>query len=125
MQLKNTESKNNLNLSKRLETICKSLGFESFTNIQQQAIPIILQNKNVLCQSKTGSGKTAAFILPIVQMLEQNSDYKLIVLTPTRELANQVHQFTCKVLPKEEKAVCVYGGVSYIPQKKYLMLALG
>ncbi|HIQ51358.1 MAG TPA: DEAD/DEAH box helicase, partial [Nautiliaceae bacterium] len=71
---------------KRLEEI----GFEKPSPIQERAIPLILQKKDIVAQAQTGTGKTAAFGLPILSMLDKNQ--KALIITPTRELAIQVSE---------------------------------
>ncbi|KAK2181164.1 hypothetical protein NP493_409g08051 [Ridgeia piscesae] len=74
-----------------------ALGFDSPTPIQMQAIPAMLQGRELLACAPTGSGKTAAFILPILHMLKQpkNCGFRALVLSPTRELAKQTHREFC------------------------------
>lgn len=67
-----------------------TLGFKTPTTIQAQLIPLILAGKDVLGQAKTGTGKTAAFGLPILHMSERGREFQTIILVPTRELAIQV-----------------------------------
>ena len=113
-----------LGLSSQLQ---KALLDNNYTNpypIQIQAIPAILKNKDVLGIAQTGSGKTASFVLPILQLLQNrlaasNRHIQVLVLVPTRELAVQVGEvFTIfsKVLPQRIKTMSVYGGVSINPQ---------
>jgi len=98
--------------------------FKKLTPIQEQAIPAILQGKDVLGIAPTGSGKTAAYVLPILQNLEgktktKNRHINVLVLVPTRELANQVEKVFrsfSQNLPFQFKSVAVYGGVSINPQ---------
>jgi len=106
-----------------VESIAKQ-DYQKPTPIQEQAIPIILQGKDVLGIAPTGSGKTAAYALPILQNLEgktatKNRHINVLVLVPTRELAVQVekvfHSFS-RDLPFKFKSVAVYGGVSINPQ---------
>jgi ATP-dependent RNA helicase RhlE len=79
-----------LNLVEKLDANIKRKGFETTTEIQQRAIPMILEGKDVLGISATGSGKTAAFLIPMIQkMLGDKSQY-LLVVAPTRELAQQI-----------------------------------
>ncbi|MGK7872486.1 MAG: DEAD/DEAH box helicase [Xenococcaceae cyanobacterium] len=76
----------------RIEQIEK-LGFVTPTNIQAQAIPQLLEGRDVVGQSQTGTGKTAAYSLPILEQIElQNPAVQALILTPTRELAQQVSQ---------------------------------
>ena len=83
-----------LALDKSLTDAVKALGYEQPTPIQQQAIPAILANKDIMAGAQTGTGKTAAFALPILQRLSENIQaqrpIRALVLTPTRELAQQV-----------------------------------
>ncbi|OAQ43642.1 RNA helicase [Pedobacter psychrophilus] len=96
------------------------------TPIQEQAIPAILNNKDVLGIAKTGSGKTASFVLPILANLEKQPKLKdrhiaVLVLVPTRELAlqvNDVFETFSKALPFTFKTMAVYGGTSVNVQMK-------
>jgi len=93
-----------LKLSPALLSALKTQGYETPTPIQLQAIPIVLAKKDILACAQTGTGKTAAFALPILQLLSEKndspipSDYaapriiKALVLAPTRELSSQIHQ---------------------------------
>ena len=98
------------------------------TPIQSAAIPAILKGQDVLGIAKTGSGKTAAFVLPILQQLEvaqisQHRDPTVLVLVPTRELADQVTQVFREFLPSLTSGVsclAVYGGVSINTQMQAL-----
>jgi ATP-dependent RNA helicase RhlE len=92
--------------------------------IQEKAIPAILKRKDVLGIAQTGSGKTASYVLPILQNLQSNTlsknrHVKVLVLVPTRELASQVrevfHVFGTG-LPQKIKSLAVFGGVSINPQ---------
>ena len=73
---------------------CKSLGFNEPTPIQRQAIPVILSGRDVIGCAETGTGKTAAFFLPIIQKLSERSKpgLRVLVLAPTRELALQIQK---------------------------------
>src|SRR5580698_9025948 len=70
-------------------------GYEKPTGIQEKSIPVILKGQDLIAQSKTGSGKTISFVLPVLQLFEDSRDnkrriLKVLILTPTRELAVQV-----------------------------------
>jgi len=81
-----------LGISPERATLLEGMGFTEPTNIQTQAIPQLLNGRDVVGQSQTGTGKTAAFSLPILERLDENlKAVQAIVLTPTRELAIQVH----------------------------------
>jgi len=105
----------------------KAIGEQSFTQptpVQQQAIPAILQGKDLLGISKTGSGKTAGYVLPILELCQRRVEKKdrhvrVLVMVPTRELAiqvNDVYKTFCAHLPNNIKTMAVYGGVSINPQ---------
>lgn len=86
-----------LGLSKSLIHAVEKQGYSQPTAIQEKAIPTILQGKDVLASAQTGTGKTAGFVLPILQLLGERSQPKnrpvrALILTPTRELAAQVEQ---------------------------------
>ncbi|HSW45275.1 MAG TPA: DEAD/DEAH box helicase, partial [Phycisphaerae bacterium] len=66
------------------------MGFTEPTDIQTQLVPLILQGRDVLGQARTGTGKTAAFGLPVLQQIEPGQGLQFLVLVPTRELAVQV-----------------------------------
>ena len=82
-----------LNISQNVLDAIQKLHYEEMTPIQEQVIPHLLKDCDVLAQAETGSGKTAAFVIPIVEhcILEENCVQSLI-LTPTRELAIQVQE---------------------------------
>ena len=93
----------------------RALGYSEPTPIQLQAIPPIMQGRDVIGLAQTGTGKTAAFVLPILQRLRQNPQGRVraLIISPTRELAEQ----TCEVISKLGsktglQSVAIYGGVS-------------
>src|SRR6185503_2676721 len=73
---------------------CNSLGYENPTPIQAKAIPIILNGQDLIGCAETGTGKTAAFLLPIIQRISERPrpGVRVLVLAPTRELALQIHE---------------------------------
>jgi len=97
--------------------------YDSPTPIQAQAIPAILQNSDVMGMAQTGTGKTAAFVLPILNRLidKKNSGVRALIMAPTRELAEQIHQ-AIETLGRNThlKSATVYGGVNINPQIKKL-----
>ena len=107
-----------LQLDHRLLESLKDHGYETATPIQAAAIPEILANQDVMAGAQTGTGKTAAFVLPILHSLlskeeSPKKDIRALVLVPTRELAQQVHKNTKKYAKHTDlKSVQVYGGVS-------------
>ena len=97
----------------------KGAGYTTPTPIQQQAIPVVLQGRDVLGLAQTGTGKTAAFVLPMLQRLTKGPlrQVRVLIVAPTRELAEQIHQ-TIVTLGKHTKvrSVPIYGGVGKMPQ---------
>ncbi|NQV91025.1 DEAD/DEAH box helicase [Candidatus Woesearchaeota archaeon] len=87
------------------------------TNIQEQSIPAIHEGKDLIGMSRTGSGKTAAFGIPILEKVQKSQGLQAVILTPTRELAVQISRELIKWGKYTELKVCtVYGGVAYEPQ---------
>lgn len=119
----------NLGLNSELLTTLEQLGFETPTDIQTHAIPHVLNGEDVLAGAQTGTGKTAAFGLPMIQRLvtqatvrdEQRNDVLALVLVPTRELAQQVFDnMTAYAQATPLKIVTAYGGTSMGVQTKNL-----
>ena len=79
-----------LHLQPELVKAFEELGFSELTDIQIKTIPLILQGKDVIGQSQTGSGKTAAFGFPILEKLSHRQGLHALILVPTRELCEQV-----------------------------------
>ena len=113
-----------LGLSAELLRAVVEQGYERPTPVQKQAIPVILNGKDLLAGAQTGTGKTAGFTLPLLQLLNETPSspearrvVRALVLTPTRELAAQVHESVAtygKYLPL--RATVVFGGVGISPQ---------
>jgi len=118
----------NLGLSKSLLKEIDNQNYITPTPIQFEAIPAIIDRKDVLGIAKTGSGKTASFVLPILMNLQgaetdSNRHINVLVLVPTRELAIQVNEvFTsfASVMPNSPKTLAVFGGVSINTQMQEL-----
>jgi ATP-dependent RNA helicase RhlE len=111
-----------------LQRALREEGFTAPTDIQTAAIPAILQGRDVLASAQTGSGKTAAFALPMLQHIAQSAPStprvtQGLVIVPTRELAvqvgNAINSFA-KYLPQRVKVAVVFGGVSINPQMMHL-----
>ncbi len=102
-----------LNISRELLEAIKMMGFEEPTPVQALSIPPALREEDVMAQAQTGTGKTAAFGIPIVQRCNGSSRPFALVLSPTRELAIQIAEELNKIgLTKRIKALPVYGGQS-------------
>lgn len=104
-----------LGLQPSLTDRCESLGYTEPTPIQKQAIPLVLQGKNVIATAATGTGKTAAFLLPILQHLEISGKKgsTVLILSPTRELANQTDAACRQFAPKHIRCASIIGGAGY------------
>jgi len=112
-----------LGLSKQLLQAVAEQGYQTPTPIQAQAIPVILQGRDVMAGAQTGTGKTAGFTLPLLEILHQQAipqkprPVRVLILTPTRELAMQVYESVRtygRHLPFFAEAI--FGGVSIVPQ---------
>lgn len=109
-----------LGLSDFLLQAVNGLGYEQATPIQLQAIPAVLEGNDLLAAAETGSGKTAGFVLPILEKMKtgiepRSNHANVLVLVPTRELAVQVEEAVqqyAKYFPRKLKSLAVYGGVS-------------
>jgi len=107
-----------LQLNSQLLKTVKESGFDSPTPIQERCIPEILKGKDILGQSSTGSGKTAAFGLPVLQLMQNGGKgVQCLILTPTRELCVQVND-SMNLFGKHMhiRSFPVFGGVGYNPQ---------
>ena len=105
-------------LPETMQKAVKSVGWNSLMPVQAKAIPYILAQRDLIVQSRTGSGKTGAFILPTLQRIDPTlPQCQTLILVPTRELAQQVTR-EAENLTRETgiRTIAVYGGTSYGPQ---------
>ena len=113
-----------LNLHKKILERLEKLEFSSPTPIQEQAIPHILEGKDMLASADTGTGKTAAFLLPAIHMLAEretpSQGPSVLILSPTRELATQIEKEVTRFSSglKNINSVVVFGGASWSEQVK-------
>jgi len=106
-----------IHLHEDLKKAFLELGFSEMTDIQVKTIPLIQQGKDVIGQSKTGSGKTAAFGFPLLEKVSHGHGLQSLILVPTRELCEQVTNELRKFAKyKRMNITAVYGGVSINPQ---------
>ncbi len=102
-----------IKLSAQMKENLSSLGYTSLTSIQEKVIPTALTGKDLIGQSRTGTGKTAAFLIPIIESISANQHVQALVLAPTRELALQTREEGVKLTRGTDlSVVAVYGGES-------------
>ncbi|WP_394184856.1 DEAD/DEAH box helicase [Metabacillus halosaccharovorans] len=112
-----------LGIRKEINYTLKSLGLTQPTPIQEQTIPKIIEGKDVIAQAQTGTGKTLAFVLPIIEKINtQNDEVQALILTPTRELAQQISKEIKRMIENVEElnVLAVYGGQDVEHQLKKL-----
>jgi ATP-dependent RNA helicase DeaD len=109
-----------LGLSTTTLEVLRKIGFEHPTPIQAKTIPRLLKGHDVIGQARTGSGKTAAFGLPILERYDPKATHvQALILAPTRELAIQIDEDLQRYGENRElRTVCIYGGAAYEPQEK-------
>lgn len=113
-----------LAISENLQKNMESLGFTEMTEVQTEALPVILKGKDVIAQAKTGSGKTVAFGLALIQNLQIDlRSPQGLILCPTRELANQVATVLRQLarMTPNVKIITICGGGQFRPQQKTLL----
>lgn len=112
-----------LGIRKEINHTLQSLGIVTPTSIQERTIPSVLEGKDVIAKAQTGTGKTLAFVLPILEKIDvQKSDVQALILTPTRELAQQISKEIKKMVENVEgiQTLAVYGGQDVAHQLKKL-----
>ena len=105
----------------------KAIGFLRPTPIQEQAIPPVLEGHDVMGLAQTGTGKTAAFVLPILDRLIQGprGHVRALIVAPTRELAEQIHETIVRMgRPTRLRSLTIYGGVGVNPQVRSLRVGV-
>src|SRR5688572_8660612 len=122
----NTKLFSELGLSAEILKAIDKLGFEKAAPIQAEAIPPLMEGRDVVGQSQTGSGKTAAFAIPAIEKVDPHvRTVQAIILCPTRELAVQVSEEIHKlsIFKRGIHALPVYGGQSY--ERQFIGLKQG
>jgi ATP-dependent RNA helicase RhlE len=111
----------NLGLNERLLQGVQKMGYTEPTPIQERAIPLALEGRDIIGCAQTGTGKTAAFVLPTLQRIPHGQGTQALVVTPTRELALQIYEVATTAAKSTGHTVAaIYGGVGYEPQRKAL-----
>ena len=105
-------------LPESMQAAAKRAGWTALMPVQAKSIPYILEKRDLMVQSRTGSGKTGAFMLPIIERIDpERSECQALILAPTRELAKQVEDEAGRLAGDSGvRTVAVYGGVGYGPQ---------
>tara|TARA_B100000575_G_scaffold161855_1_gene129325 strand:- start:1787 stop:3079 length:1293 start_codon:yes stop_codon:yes gene_type:complete len=103
-----------LGLSKKLISSLNKINFINLTPIQEECIPLTLKGNDILASAETGSGKTGAYIIPVISFIEKSKKNKTIILVPTRELAKQIMDVANLFFSKKEKfnSMILIGGES-------------
>ena len=110
-----------LGLPPEIMTGVRAAGFQQCTPIQAQTLPVALQGKDIAGQAQTGTGKTAAFLIPMLQLIRPDGEIQALVVTPTRELAIQVAGEATKLSQGQGiRVAAVYGGTSIGHQRREL-----
>ena len=115
-----------MNLSESILCAIKDMGFEEATPIQSQSVGVIMSGRDVIGQSQTGTGKTAAFGIPVLENIDkENKKLQALILCPTRELAIQISEEFRKLLKYTDniKVLPIYGGQPI--DRQILMLKKG
>ena len=111
-------------LPPRVRQAAETAGWTDLMPVQKKAIPYVLSGRDLIVQSRTGSGKTGAFLLPLFELLDPSKPYtQALILCPTRELARQIHEEFVRMNGGEAaenglRAALVYGGVRYKQQNQ-------
>ena len=112
---------NEFNLKPQLQKAIDTAGFKEPSPVQKEAIPLVVQGFDLVAQAHTGTGKTAAFGLPVLQQMQCDGSVEAVVIVPTRELAMQVSDELFRFGKfLDIKTATVYGGTSYSRQIKHI-----
>lgn len=111
-----TKSFDDLQLSAETRDAIREVGFEHPTPIQAEVIPVALTRRDLIALAQTGSGKTAAFVIPIAERLKRGDGLRALIISPTREIALQTEAFVKLFSRDRLKTVCLIGGVKMKPQ---------
>jgi ATP-dependent RNA helicase DeaD len=109
-------------LPTKIREAVRSAGWDKLMPVQEQAIPYLLDGRDMIVQSRTGSGKTGGFLLPLFNLLDERQfGAQALILSPTRELARQIHEEFDRLRGDHKfSSVVIYGGVKYEGQIKAL-----
>ena len=113
---------NKFNLSENILKALNDLDYINATKVQEKVIPEMLLNKDIIAKAQTGTGKTAAFVIPLCERIKwEENDPQVLILTPTRELAMQIGEDVKNIGRfKRIKGVCIYGKAPFKEQEREL-----
>lgn len=113
---------NKFNLSDNILKALKDLEYTNATKVQEKVIPEMILNKDIIAKAQTGTGKTAAFVIPLCERIKwEENDPQVLILTPTRELAMQIGKDVKNIGRfKRIKGVCIYGKAPFKEQEREL-----
>ncbi len=104
-------------LPEKMQQACQRAGWATLMPVQARAMAAVMQRQDIMVQARTGSGKTGAFVLPLIESIDPEKNHcQALVLLPTRELAKQVADEAKMLSGGSVRTVAVYGGVGYGPQ---------
>ena len=113
-----------LSLSEQTRNAVADMGFTEMTEVQEKTIPEMMENRDVIAKAPTGTGKTCAFGIPILERIDEESDaLQCLILSPTRELTSQIAAEELRALAKYRPnvtIVSIYGGQAMDRQMKHL-----
>lgn len=110
-----------MNLKPAVVEALKRMNFTTATDVQEQVIPIAMQGRDLIVRAKTGTGKTCAFLVPIMQRNVEGRNPEVLIMAPTRELALQIYGVATKMRPgRRDSVAIVYGGASINVQMQSL-----
>ncbi len=111
----------NLSLKPFIQQALEELHFENLTDVQEKVLPLAMKGRNLIVQSQTGSGKTHAFMIPIVQAIDPNKHQVQAVITaPSRELADQLYEVTNQLVEQSEEPISVVNYVGGTDKQRQL-----
>ena len=101
-----------MNLDPAIVESLRRINFVNATDVQERVIPLALEGKDLIVRAKTGTGKTAAFLVPLKQMSKRGREIEALIVVPTRELAVQISDMARKLGTDPRSVAVVYGGAS-------------
>ena len=102
-----------MNVNTKLVEALRRINFIEATEVQERTIPLAMEGKDIIARAKTGTGKTGAFLIPVLEKIKPLGKIEALIIAPTRELALQIYDFAEKLRNGTEcRSIVVYGGTS-------------